>query len=129
MRFLRSAAGAAVGICLVVAPVPAFAAPLAGGFSSSVTSGPGSNSLLIQVQSHPRRGGGHRGDGGHRGGGGGNAAGAAAAGAAIGVFMGAIIASEAQRHQAIEYCMRRYRSYNSNTGTWVDRHGRVRSCP
>jgi hypothetical protein len=86
--------------------------------------------LLIQVQQHPHRGGGHRGGGGHHGGGGGgDGAGAAAAGAAIGVFLGAMMAVEAQRQQAVQYCLRRFRSYDPGSMTYVGRDGRRHRCP
>ena len=104
-------------ILLVAASVPGLAAPLAGiaKFLSQQTSG---NSLVQQVQ---RRRGIRRGRGD---------AGAAAAGAIIGLGLGAIIASEAaRREQGVEYCIQRYRSYNPETGTWVDRRGRVHYCP
>lgn len=86
-----------------------------------------SASLLIQVQHRPR-GGGHRGDR-HHGGGGGDGAGAAAAGAAIGIFLGAMMAVEAQRQQAVQYCMRRFRSYDPSSMTYVGRDGRRHRCP
>jgi hypothetical protein len=87
--------------------------------------------MLIQVQQHPHHGGGgghHGGDGGHHGGGG-DGAGAAAAGAAIGIFLGAMMAAEAQRQQAVQYCMRRFRSYDPNSMTYVGRDGRRHRCP
>ena len=90
-----------------------------------------SASLLIQVQHRPHGGGGgggHRGDG-HHGGGGGDGAGAAAAGAAIGIFLGAMMAVEAQRQQAVQYCMRRFRSYVPSSMTYVGRDGRRHRCP
>ena len=105
-------------ILLVATSVPGLAAPLAGiaKFLSQQTSG---NSLVQQVQR--RRG---------RGGRGGGDAGAAAAGAIIGLGLGAIIASEAaRREQGVEYCMRRYRSYNPETGIWIDRRGQPHQCP
>jgi hypothetical protein len=80
-----------------------------------------------------KKGGGGKavgGRGGRRGGGGGgNNIGAAATGAAIGLAIG-IIATEAARHQqAVQYCIDHYRSYNPQTGIWVDRHGREHRCP
>lgn len=113
---LPKLATAVVGGCilLVAASVPGLAAPLAGiaKFLSQQTS---ENSLVQKVQRR-RRG---RGD-----------AGAAAAGAIIGLGIGAIIASEAaRREQAVEYCMQRYRSYNPETGIWIDRRGQPHQCP
>lgn len=80
-----------------------------------------------------KKGGGGRvvGGGGARpgGGGGGSNVGAAAAGAAIGLAIG-IIATEAARQQnAVQYCIDHYRSYNPQTGIWIDRHGRAHRCP
>uniref|UniRef100_Q07NG5 Lectin-like protein BA14k n=1 Tax=Rhodopseudomonas palustris (strain BisA53) TaxID=316055 RepID=Q07NG5_RHOP5 len=78
------------------------------------------------------RGGGFRGGGRGRGGGGGAGAavGLGIAGAIIG---GAIIASQAEQARAAEnaagYCMRKYRSYNPETGTYIGRDGLERPCP
>ncbi len=80
------------------------------------------NSLVIQVQHR------HRGGRGYRGGGGGDG-GAVAAGIIGGLFLGAIIANEAQRQQAIEYCMRRYRSYDPQSMTYLGRNGIRYRCP
>jgi hypothetical protein len=75
------------------------------------------------------RGGGGRGRGGGWGGGG-AAVGLGIAGAIIG---GAIIASQAEQARAAEnaagYCMRKYRSYNPETGTYIGRDGMERPCP
>ena len=125
MRLQLSAAGALMGICLLMSPAPTMAAPLAGAMSKNVAAQTDDNSLVIQVQ----RRGGRRGGGGG-GGGGGNAGAAAAAGVIGGLILGAIIASEAQRQQqGVEYCMRRYRSYNPETGIWIDRRGQPHQCP
>jgi len=86
----------------------------------------GDNSLVMQVQRHGHRG---RGGHGHRGGGGGGDAGAVAAGAAIGLFLGAVIANEAQRQQAIEYCSQRYRSFDPGSMTYMGRDGFRHPCP
>jgi hypothetical protein len=77
------------------------------------------------------RGGGFRGGGRGRGDGGAGAAiGLGIAGAIIG---GAIIASQAEQARAAEnaagYCMRKYRSYNPETGTYIGRDGLERRCP
>ena len=125
MRLQLSAVGALIGISLLVSPAPTMAAPLAGAMSKDMVTQTDSNSLVIQVQR--RRGG--RGGGGGGGGGGGNAGAAAAAGI-IGLAIGAIIASEAARQQqGVEYCMQRYRSYNPETGIWIDRRGNPHQCP
>ncbi len=87
------------------------------------------------------RGGGGivRGGGGRRGGRGfGNAIGA---GAAIGILGGVLgaIASQPQGpvyvepgyggEDAVQYCMRRFRSYNPRTGTYRGYDGRLYACP
>ncbi|MBM3529654.1 MAG: BA14K family protein [Alphaproteobacteria bacterium] len=65
-----------------------------------------------------------------RGRGRGNVGAAIGAGVAIGIIGGAIAADAARRRSdAVEYCMSRYRSYNPETGTWIDRQGNVRYCP
>ncbi|MBI3703214.1 MAG: BA14K family protein [Rhizobiales bacterium] len=111
-----------MGACLLVSPTPTHAAPLAGAMSKDLVTQADGNSLVIQVQ----RRGGRRGGGGS---GGGNAGAAVAAGV-IGLAIGAIIASEAARQQqGVEYCMQRYRSYNPETGIWIDRRGRPHQCP
>ena len=112
MRLSLSTVGVLLGACLLA--VPAQAATLA--VSKTLSSSASGNLLLLQVQYHHRH---HHGD-----------AGAAAAGAAIGLAIGAIAAGEAaRREQAVEYCMQRYRSYNPETGIWIDRRGRPHQCP
>ena len=124
MRLQLSATGALIGICLLISPAPTMAAPLAGAMSKDFVTQTDGNSLVIQVQ---RR----RGNRGFRGGGGGGGnGGAAAAAGIIGLAVGAIIASEAARQQqGVEYCMQRYRSYNPETGIWIDRRGNPHQCP
>ena len=123
MRSLLSAAGVILGACLIAAPAPA--APIAASKHLPLLD---SQSNPIQVQ-HPH---GHHGGGGYRGGGGGGwggDGGAAAAGVIGGLIIGAIIASEAQRQQAINYCARRFRSFDPNTMTYVGRNGVRYRCP
>ena len=123
MRLQLSAAGTLLGICLLMSPASTMAAPLAGAMSKDLVTQTDGNSLIIQVQ----RRGGRRGGGG---GGGGGDVGAAVAVGAIGLAIGAIMASEAARQeQGVEYCMRRYRSYNPETGIWIDRRGQPHQCP
>jgi len=59
-------------------------------------------------------------------------------GPAIGLGIGAAIvggaiaasaAEEARRRDAVGYCMRRYRSYNPETMTYIGKDGYERSCP
>lgn len=67
----------------------------------------------------------------HHGGGGGGFIG----GIIGGVIGGAIIGSQRADPYyrggdwAIQECMRRYRSYNPETGIWIDFSGRPRRCP
>jgi hypothetical protein len=113
---------------LTLLPAPASAAVIGGPGAARLLGPAVDQSLLVQVQHRPHRGGGggHPHRGGHRGG---DGAGAAAAGAAIGLFLGAMMAAEAQRQQAIEYCMRRYRSYDPYSMTYLGRDGRRHRCP
>ena len=71
------------------------------------------------------RGGGGRGRGRGRGYGGA----AVGAGIAAGIIGGAIIADQARRSSAVEYCMQRFRSYNPETGTYISSRGEERPCP
>lgn len=128
MKLKFAKAAAIVGASLLALQVPASAAQL-GGFASGLPSTVQSldTALVTKVQYHHSRRGGHYRGGYHRGGGDG---GAVAAGAIMGLAIGAMIAGQAAQHnRAVGWCMRRYRSYNPNTGTWVDYHGRVHYCP
>ena len=76
-----------------------------------------------------------RGWGGGRGRGWGGSGAGAAIGLGIGAAMigGAIAAQEAERNaaaqSAMDYCMRRFRSYDPESGTYVGRDGMRRPCP
>lgn len=120
MRIPLIAVAALAGIAIVGTPSSVSAVPLSGIAKDLASQTQATGSLLLQrVRDRHHRRRHHRDD-----------AGAAAAGAIFGLAIGAIIASEAARHQqAVEWCMRRYRSYNPRTQTWVDYHGRVRRCP
>jgi ABC-type cobalamin transport system permease subunit len=56
-------------------------------------------------------------------------------GTAIGIGVGAAIvggaiaADQAARSDAVEYCMRRFRSYNPETGTYIGFDGQPHPCP
>jgi len=120
MRKPFSATVALISACLMA--VPASAAPLASAVSKGLApqaTQSGDSSLLVQVQH--RRWHGHR--GGHGDGG------AVAAGVLGGLLFGAIIASEAQRSRGVEYCIRRYRSYDPDSMTYLGRDGRRHRCP
>ena len=145
MRLQISVAGALMGACLLA--VPATAAPLAGALSKDLAPSAQAGDNLIQVQfgggtsrSNPagvnrggNRGGGGGGRGGgrggYRGGGGGGDGAGVAAGVLGGLLLGAIIANESQRGQGVEYCMRRYRSYDPQSMTYMGSDGRRHSCP
>jgi hypothetical protein len=124
MRISLSVVGAVIAACLLAAP--ASAGLLAGSVSKnlSVQAQSGENFSLQQVQY--RRGGRGGWRGGRRGGGDG---GAVAAGVIGGLMLGAIIANESQRHQSVDYCIQRFRSYDPNSGTYLGRDGYRHSCP
>lgn len=133
---------AVLGVSLLMLPAPSSGASF-GGLSGALPaqtqtqSFDGARVQKVQARRGGRRGAGRRGGGrraaGRRGGGrrgGGSNAGAVAAGAIMGIAIGAIIASQAAQHnRSVEWCMRRYRSYNPRTGTWIDYRGRIRYCP
>lgn len=141
MKTLFLCGVAILGLALM--PLPASAAALGSPGAARLLASSADRTLLVEVQHRPHRGSGHRGTGYHgghrggayhggrhdRGGGGGDAAGAVAAGAAIGLFFGAVMAAEAQRQQAVDSCMRRYRSYDPQSMTFVGRDGRRYRCP
>jgi hypothetical protein len=114
MRIHFSIVSTLIAATLMAGPVSA--APFGGAISTNLPAQAqsGDNSLVIQVQ-HRRGGGRHW----HGGGGGGGDGGAVAAGVIGGVILGTIIASEAQRQQAVSYCARRFRSYDPGSMTYV----------
>jgi hypothetical protein len=79
---------------------------------------------------HAQRG---RGRGGGRGWGGGGAGAAIGLGIGAAIIGGAIAAQEAERAAAVDnavaYCMRRFRSYDPESGTYVGKDGLRRPCP
>ena len=138
MRKPFSATVALISACLMA--VPASAAPLAGAVSKGLAPQAqlGDQLLLVQLQgpigpiggAPPPRGAPPRGGPrGHRGGYHGGDGGAVAAGVLGGLLFGAIIASEAQRSRGVEYCIRRYRSYDPDSMTYLGRDGRRHRCP
>ncbi|MBI1202107.1 MAG: BA14K family protein [Rhodopseudomonas sp.] len=127
MRFALSAMAVVLGAGLLAAPVPAVATPIGAALTGGLTSQAQTEGepLLLQVQHRPR-GGGPR----HGGGGGGHDnSGAVAAGILGGLFLGAIIANQAQHQNAVDYCMRRYRSYDPRSGTYLGYDGYRHPCP
>ena len=113
-----------LGLALMPASAPA--APISGAAAAHPAVQSIGSAPLVPVQYHHR---GYRRGGGYHHRGGGDGAGAAAAGAAIGLFLGAVIATEAQRQQAVSYCARRFRSFDPNSMTYVGRDGRRHRCP
>jgi len=86
----------------------------------------GTSAAMAQRGRGRGRGGWGRGRGRGRGG---SVGAGIAAGLAIGVIGGAIAADQARRQDAVEYCMRRFRTYNPNTGTYIASGGIERPCP
>ena len=58
-----------------------------------------------------------------------NYGGALAAGAIFGLAAGAIAANAAARNDAVAYCMRRFRSYDPASGTYLGYDGLRHPCP
>jgi hypothetical protein len=75
-------------------------------------------------------GGGYRRGYGHRGGGNGALIGGLAAGALIGGALAAGAAQQnAQAQQGASYCAQRYRSYDPQSGTYLNNDGNRYPCP
>jgi hypothetical protein len=146
MRVPLIGAVALVGIAFAATPPSVSAAPLGGISKNPVLQAQSSD---FSAQQKPKKAGGPRvgakkggggrvvgkgrrgpvvRGGGPRRGGGGNV-GAAAAGAALGLVIGIIATEAARQQQAVQYCINHYRSYNPQTGIWIDRHGRKHRCP
>ena len=112
--------------------VPAGAVPFSAA-STGVATAAADMPAIEQVQHRgggPRpgpRGPGPRHHGGHRGGGGDG--GAVAAGILGGLLLGAIIANQAQQQQSVDYCIRRFRSYDPYSRTYLGNDGRRHACP
>ena len=125
MRFPVSVSGAAIALALLAAP--AAAAPFGGALSGNVAAPTalGEDSLAVQVQYRRGPRGGHRGGGGR-----GDDGASVAAGILGGLLLGAIIANEAQRsNRSVEYCVRRFRSYDPQSGTYLGNDGYRHRCP
>jgi hypothetical protein len=153
MRLSLSVTAALLGFGALALSIPASATPFGGAMSNSLPQvQAGQDSLLVQVQHRSRsghggshggsHGGGHSSHGGrggsphghYRGGHNyghrhGSSDGAVAAGILGGLFLGAIIANQAQHNQSVQYCMQRFRSYDPNSGTYLGLDGRRHSCP
>lgn len=126
MRFPVAVSGAVIAMALLAAP--AAAASFGGALSRSAVAQNdlGEDSPVVQIQRRGPRGAPAR--GGHRGGGGGGDG--VATGILGGLLLGAVIANEAQRsNRNVEYCMRRYRSYDTHSGTYLGRDGYRHRCP
>jgi hypothetical protein len=149
MRVPLIGAVALVGIAFAATPPSVSAAPLGGISKNPVLQAQSSD---FSAQQKPKKAGGPR-VGAKKGGGprvgakkggggrvvgkgrrgpvvrGGGNVGAAAAGAALGLVIGIIATEAARQQQAVQYCINHYRSYNPQTGIWIDRHGRKHRCP
>ena len=100
--------------------VPVSAAPIGVASFKDLAAETQSADAATVVQVQHRRGG-PRGGGGHRG--------AVAAGVLGGLLLGAIIANEAQRNRGVDYCARRFRSYDPYSQTYLGRDGYRHRCP
>jgi hypothetical protein len=125
---------AAVTVGLMSLPGPAAATPAANAYANA----PVGNLELVRGGWH---GGGWRG-GGWRGGGWGYYGGGFAAGAILGGMLAAPYYYPSPYYYgdsgyyddvapdgAVDYCMRRFRSYNPNTGTYLGNDGYRHPCP
>lgn len=108
--------------------LPAAAAPVNGAISKNLVPlvRAQDNSPIIQVQ---YRRGGPRGGSYHDRRRGRDDGGAIAAGILGGLVLGAIIASQAQPQRSVEYCIRRYRSYDPYSRTYLGYDGYRHRCP
>lgn len=106
--------------------VPAIAAPLGAAVPKTIAAQiqSGDDTLVTQVQyRHGYRGGYRYRDRSDDGAG-------IAAGIIGGLMLGAIIANQSQRGgRTVEYCMRRFRSYDPNSGTYLGNDGYRHRCP
>jgi hypothetical protein len=131
MRLTRISFVALIGIGFAAVAVPAIAAPISGAMAKDPVAQAfhGEDSLFIQVQR--RRGHSRHDDRRHRGRDRGRDDGAAAAGLLGGLFLGAIIANQAQQNRQgdIDYCMQRFRSYDPRSGTYLGHDGYRHRCP
>ena len=109
---------------------PATAVPLTGALPKDFTAQAqaGGDPLVVQIQ-HRRGPRGAPSHGGYRGGHRGDDGAGIAAGVIGGLLLGAIIANEAQRSRGVDYCMRRFRSYDPQSGTYLGNDGYRHRCP
>lgn len=123
MRYAKSfiCAGLLLGAAAVMTPSAGNAMPLTQGAGSNLATQADELAPVVDVQFRRRGRGWGPGVG---------------IGAAIGtaVIIGGMMAAQAEaeaaaRQDAVAYCTNRFRSYNPETGTYVDLKGRVRTCP
>ena len=126
-------AAAVAGAAMMLAGATAQAAPLGAATSQGIaaeTGGPAVTKVQYYRYGHRRgyyRGYGHRGYGYRRHN---DDAAAAIAGGIIGLAAGAIIAGSAQGGpRTVDYCMRRFRSYDPGSGTYLGYDGLRHPCP
>ena len=126
MKSIPLSIAALVGLGLSAIAIPASAAPVSGAISNNLTPAAitGESSAIVQVQYRRDRGH-YRGRRDHGGGDGG----AVAAGILGGLVLGAIIANQAQSQRSVEYCVRRFRSYDPGSGTYLGNDGYRHRCP
>lgn len=126
-------AAAVAGAAMMLAGATAQAAPLGAATSQGIAAAEAGSPAVTKVQyryGHRRgyyRGYGRRGYGYRRHN---DDAAAAIAGGIIGLAAGAIIAGSAQGGpRTVDYCMRRFRSYDPGSGTYLGYDGLRHSCP
>jgi len=126
MRSISLSIAALIGLGFSAIAVPAWAAPISGAISKTLTPAAitGENSAIVQVQYRRDRGY-YRDRRGH----GGSDGGAVAAGILGGLVLGAIIANQAQPQHSVQYCMQRFRSYDPASGTYLGNDGYRHRCP
>ena len=124
MRLSLAITSVLVATSLLAAP--AVAAPLGAAMPKNITAQAqnGDDTLVTHVQYRRGYRGGYR----HRDRGDDGAG--IAAGIIGGLMLGAIIANQSQRGgRTVDYCMRRFRSYDPNSGTYLGNDGYRHRCP
>ena len=122
MRLPLFVTGTVIAVGLLAVPVDA--APLSGGLSKAMLaqSTSADDALVTPVQYRRGYRGGYRRDRGDDGG-------AVAAGIIGGLVLGAIIANQAHQGRTVDYCVRRFRSYDPGSGTYLGNDGYRHRCP
>ncbi len=108
---------------------PSMAAPLAAAlpkeFAAQVQPAGDASMLQVQYRRGYRGGDRHRDRRRDRG----DDGAGVAAGIFGGLLLGAIIANQAQQNRNVDYCVRRFRSYDPRSGTYLGNDGYRHRCP